>query len=160
MRVQMLILWFKGLKSVANRVNVKKKFAWLKGWPAYSRRFTLLWRYRVTLLADPTFLHTNTLAPPAGSTWSRRDNQSTCEHCWLGQRGQLFFRWPSWRVTVFFGTTFLHMNGTQMDEIKLQYSVWFESIKRLVLVSAVKEYFCVHILKFYIVLSLRLNRRD
>ena len=46
---------------------------------------------RVTLLADPTFLHTNTLARPAGSTRSRWDNQSMCEHCWLGQKGQLFF---------------------------------------------------------------------
>ena len=31
---------------------------------------------RVTLLAGPTFLHMNTLARPAGSTWSRRHNQS------------------------------------------------------------------------------------
>ena len=46
---------------------------------------------RVTLLAGPTFLHANTLTRPAGSTWSRRDNQSMCEHCWLWQKGQLFF---------------------------------------------------------------------
>ena len=44
---------------------------------------------RVTLLAGPTFLHMNTLARPAGSTPSRRDNQSMRERCWLGQRGQL-----------------------------------------------------------------------
>ena len=37
---------------------------------------------RVTLLAGPTFLHTNTLIHPAGSTRSRRDNQSMREHCY------------------------------------------------------------------------------
>ena len=36
---------------------------------------------RVTLLAGPTFLHINTLIHPAGSTRSRRDNQSMREHC-------------------------------------------------------------------------------
>ena len=36
-----------------------------------------------TLLARPTFLHGNTLAHPAGSTRSRRDNQSMRMHCWL-----------------------------------------------------------------------------
>ena len=46
---------------------------------------------RVTFLGDPTFLHINTLARPAGSTQSRLDNQSMCEHCWLGQRSQPFF---------------------------------------------------------------------
>ena len=45
---------------------------------------------RVTLLAGPTFLHIKTLARPAGSTPSRRNNQSMRECCWLGQRGQLF----------------------------------------------------------------------
>ena len=45
---------------------------------------------RVTLLAGPTFLHINTLARPAGSTPSRRDNQNMHERYWLGQRGQLF----------------------------------------------------------------------
>ena len=100
---------------------------------------------------------------------------------WLAQLGQLgqdetitvcastvgsdkgvnyFFPLTQRQGDLFFGTSFLHMNGTQRDEIKLQCSVWFESIKRLALVSAVKEYFCVHILKFYIVLNLRLNRRD
>ena len=46
---------------------------------------------RVTFLADPTFLHTNSLAHPAGSTRSRRDNQRMCERSWLGQRRQLLF---------------------------------------------------------------------
>ena len=36
---------------------------------------------RVTLLAGPTFLHMNTLARPAGSTWSKRDNQSIRDRC-------------------------------------------------------------------------------
>ena len=45
---------------------------------------------RVTLLAGQTFLHINTLARTAGSTLSRRDNQSMHERCWLGQRGQFF----------------------------------------------------------------------
>ena len=30
------------------------------------------------------------LARPAGSTLSRRENQSMRERCWLGQRGQLY----------------------------------------------------------------------
>ena len=90
MRIQILILWFKGLKTVANRVNVEKKVG-------LARRMTRLaaglpfCEGRVILPADPTFLHTNTLARPAGSTWSKRDNQSMCEHCWLWQKGQLFF---------------------------------------------------------------------
>ena len=46
---------------------------------------------RVTLLAGPTFLHMNTFARLAGSTPSRRDNQSMRKHCWFGQRGQFFF---------------------------------------------------------------------
>ena len=44
---------------------------------------------RVTLLAGPTFLHINASARLAGSTPSRRDNQSMRKRCWLGQRGQL-----------------------------------------------------------------------
>ena len=52
-------------------------------------------------------------------------------------------------MILFFGTVFLHINGTQRDKIKLQCDDWFESIKRLALVSVVKKYFCVHILKFY-----------
>ena len=73
MRVQMLILWFKGLKNVANLVNVKKV--------GFARRVTRLaagspfCEGRVTVLADPTFLHINTLTRPAGLTRSRRDNQ-------------------------------------------------------------------------------------
>ena len=89
MRIQILILWFKGLKNVANRVIVKKKVC-------LARRMTRLagspfCEGRVTLLADPTFMHVNTLARPAGSARSRRDNRSICEHHWLGQRRQLFF---------------------------------------------------------------------
>ena len=59
MRIQMLILWFKGLKNVANRANVKKKVG-------LARRVTRLAARspfcdgRVTFLADPTFLHINT----------------------------------------------------------------------------------------------------
>ena len=69
----MLILWFKGLKNVANLVNVKKV--------GFGRRVTRLaagspfCEGRVTFLADPTFLHINTLTRPAGSTRLRRDNQ-------------------------------------------------------------------------------------
>ena len=69
----MLILWFKGLKNVANLVNVEKV--------GFARRVTRLaagspfCEGRVTFLADPTFLHINTLTRPAGSTRSRRDNQ-------------------------------------------------------------------------------------
>ena len=66
MRIQMLILLFKGLKNVANLVNVKKV--------GFVRRVTRqaagspFCEGRVTVLADPTFLHTNTLTRPAGST--------------------------------------------------------------------------------------------
>ena len=52
---------------------------------------------RVTLQVGPTFVHINTLARPARSTRSRRNDQSMCKHCchwrassWLGQSGQLF----------------------------------------------------------------------
>ena len=40
---------------------------------------------KVTRLAGPTFLHINTLARLAGSTPSRRNNQSTPEGCWPGK---------------------------------------------------------------------------
>ena len=89
MRIQILILWFKRLKTVANRVIVKKngglakRVARLAGSPIFGGR--------VTFLAEPTFLHTNTLARLAGLTRSRRDIQSMREHCWLGQRDQVFF---------------------------------------------------------------------
>ena len=85
----MLILWFKGLKNVANRVNVKKR--WLAKRVTRQAACSPFCEGRVTVLADLAFLLTNTLTRPAGSTQSRRNNQSMCEHCWLGQRGQLFF---------------------------------------------------------------------
>ena len=82
----MLILLFKGLKNVANLVNVKKV--------SLARRVTRLaagspfCEGRVTVLADPTFLHINTLTRPAGLTRSRQDNQ---EYVRALQKGQLFF---------------------------------------------------------------------
>ena len=72
---------------------------------------------RVILLAGLTFLHVNTLAHPAGSTWLRRDNQSMPECCWPGQGGQLFSHINAakvglaGRLTLFPGTTFLYING-------------------------------------------------
>ena len=76
------------LQNLANRLHEKQKVG-------SARRVTrlaglLFFDGRVTLLAGPTFLHINTLARPAGSTPSRRDNQSMRERSWLGQRGQLF----------------------------------------------------------------------
>ena len=58
---------------MANLVNVKKV--------GFARKATRLaagspfCEGRVTVLADPTFLHINTLTRPAGLTRSRRDNQ-------------------------------------------------------------------------------------
>ena len=83
------------LQNLKNRSHEKQKVG-------SARRVTRLaglpfWDGRVTLLAGPTFLHINTLARLAGSTRSRRDDQSMRELCcywkvssWLGQRGQLF----------------------------------------------------------------------
>ena len=81
----------------------------------------------VILLTWPTFLHKNTLAHPAGSTWSRRDNQSMRECC-FGQKererehwlvGVNFFSYVKarkvdsvGRVTHFSGTTFLLKSGS------------------------------------------------
>ena len=76
------------LQNLANRLHEKQKVGsagrvtCLAGTPFFNGR--------VTLLARLTFLHINTLARPAGSTLSRRDNQSMRERCWRGQRGQLF----------------------------------------------------------------------
>ena len=76
------------LQNLANRLHEKQKVGSsgrvtrLAGLPFFDGR--------VTLPAGPTFLHINTLARPAGSTPSRRDNQSMRKRCWLGQRGQLF----------------------------------------------------------------------
>ena len=97
---------------------------------------------RVTLLANPTFLLTNTLTRPAGSTQSRRDNQSMREHCWLRQRGQLFF----FPLTQLEGEPLFRNNFSSYErDLKrwdktTVYGDWFESIKQLALVSAVKEY--------------------
>ena len=83
------------LQNLANRLHEKQKVG-------SARRVTRLAGLpfcdgRVTLLAGPTFLHINTLARLAGSTRSRRDDQSMRELCcywkvssWLGQRGQLY----------------------------------------------------------------------
>ena len=92
---------------MANRVNEKKnRGAWL------ARRVTRVaagspfYDGRVTLLADPTFLHTNTLARPAGSTRSRRDNQRMCDRSWLGQRRQLLFPFTQLEGDHLFGDNF------------------------------------------------------
>ena len=76
------------LQNLANRLHEKQK-------DGSARRVTCLagspfFDGTVTLLAGPTFLHINTLARLAGSTPSRRDNQSMREPCLLRQRGQLF----------------------------------------------------------------------
>ena len=67
------------LQNLANRLHEKQKVG-------SARRVTRLAGSpfcddRVTLLAGPTFLHINTLARLAGSTPSRRDNQSMRELC-------------------------------------------------------------------------------
>ena len=67
------------LQNLASRLHEKQKVGW-------ARRVTRLAGSpfcdgRVTLLAGPTFLHINTLARLAGSTPSRRDNQSMRELC-------------------------------------------------------------------------------
>ena len=89
------------LQNLANRLHEKQKVG-------SARRVTRLAGLpfcggRVTLLAGPTFLHINTLARLAGSTRSRRDDQSMRELCcywkvssWLGQRGQLFSHINAW----------------------------------------------------------------
>ena len=90
MRVQMLILWFKRLKKRSEPCKCEKKGGLAKRVTRLAAG-SLIFGGRVTFLAEPTFLHANTLTRPAGSTRSRRDNLSMCEHFWLGQRGQLFF---------------------------------------------------------------------
>ena len=67
------------LQNLANRLHEKQKVG-------SARRVTRLAGSpfcdgRVTLLAGPIFLHINTLARLAGSTPSRRDNQSMRELC-------------------------------------------------------------------------------
>ena len=68
----------------------------------------------VTLLAGLAFLHINTLARPAGSIRSRQENQSMSERCYqlLAQvKGSTLVKVdPTGRVTLFRGTTFLHIN--------------------------------------------------
>ena len=76
------------------------------------------WARRVTSLTGSPFFHINTLSRPAGSTRSRRDNQSMRKRCWLGQRGQRFshnnarWSWLDWEGDpVLPGTNCLHTNG-------------------------------------------------
>ena len=97
------------LQNLVNRLHEKQKVG--SAGRVTSLAGSHFFYGRVTLLAGPTFLHINTLARPAGSTPSRRDNQSMRERCWLGQRGQLFSLDSAGRVTLFPGTTFLHING-------------------------------------------------
>ena len=66
---------------------------------------------RVTLFADPTFLHLNTLARPA-TVGKLGPGDTIWATVGSGKGVNYFFRWLSWRVTLFFGTTFLHMNGS------------------------------------------------
>ena len=75
---------------------------------------------RVSLL----FLHINTLARPAGSAWSRRDNQSMRDRCCLAlssRKGVKFFRITianddsAGRVTFYPKTTFLHKTGARRN---------------------------------------------
>ena len=108
------------LHNLANRLHEKQKVGSagrvtrLAGSPFFDGR--------VTLLAGPTFLHINTLARPAGSTPSGRDNQSMRDRCWLGQRGQLSsyikcsLELTRLGVTLFPGTTFLLINGAYDTE--------------------------------------------
>ena len=67
------------LQNLANRLHEKQKVG-------SARRVIRLARSpfcdgRDTLLAGPTFLHINTFARLAGSTGSRRDDQSMRQHC-------------------------------------------------------------------------------
>ena len=73
-----------------NKVVPARRVTRLPELPWASQAGSPFFEGRVTLLAGSTFLHINTLARPAGSTPSRRDNQSMHERCWLWQRGQLF----------------------------------------------------------------------
>jgi len=106
------------LQNLANRLHEKQKVG-------SARRVTRLAGSPfcdggVTLLAGPTFLHINTLARLAGSTPSRRDNQSMRELCCpllVRAKGSTFFSYKRsvkltrlGRVTLLPGTTFLHIN--------------------------------------------------
>ena len=99
------------LQNLTNRLHEKQKVGStgrvtrLAGSPFFDGR--------VTLLAGPTFLHINTLAHPAGSTPSRRDNQSLASAVGSGKGVNFCLAEvdSAGRVTLFPGTTFLHING-------------------------------------------------
>ena len=77
------------LQNLTNRLHEKQKVG-------SARRVTRLggspsFDGRVTFLAGPTFLHINTLARPAVSTRSRRDDQSMRGHLLTRAKGSTFF---------------------------------------------------------------------
>ena len=79
------------LENLVSNLHEKQK-----NWPGHP--FVMVGSF--IFLAGPAFLHINTLAHPAGSTfnWSKQDNQRMCMHmpCWLKQRGQLFLSGLNW----------------------------------------------------------------
>ena len=85
----MLILWFKGLKKRGEPCKCEKKVG-------LARRVTrlaagsLFCGGRFTILADPTFLHTNTSARPAGHLVKTRQSKYV-RALLTRQKGQLFF---------------------------------------------------------------------
>ena len=101
------------IPNVTNRLHEKqivgsaRRVTRLAGSPSFDGR--------VTLLAGLTFLHRNSLARPAGSTRSRRDDQSMRGELLTRAKGLPFFSLAKvdsgGRVTLLPGTTFLHING-------------------------------------------------
>ena len=97
------------LQNMANHLHKKQKGGLAEGVSAFCD-------CRVTLQAEPTFLHINTLACTAGSTRSWRDNQKVL----LAPTGIKFFSYKrslkltlAERVTPLFKSTFLTQMGHQ-----------------------------------------------
>ena len=65
------------------KVGSARRVACLAGSPSFDGR--------ATFLAGPTFLHINTLACPAGSTWSRWDDKSMRSQLLAQAKGSTFF---------------------------------------------------------------------
>ena len=96
------------LTSEKKNIGSARKVAHQKELPFFGGRITL------------HFLHINTLAHPAGSAWSRRDNQSMRDRCCLALRSGKGFKFflitianvdSAGRMTFFPKTTFLHKTG-------------------------------------------------
>ena len=114
MRIQILILWFKGLKKRGEPCKCQKKVG-------LARRVTRLAAGSPFCegIGSPSYLSQlfsiQTLWLAQLGQLGQRETIKVCASAVDSDKGvNCFFGLPSWRVTVFFGTTFLHYPASRV----------------------------------------------